>query len=147
MCFELWCFVWKKLHFLVVYYMFKIIFHGTRLYHILYTQIILVDLYKIIYSLVRLIVWGSRKKSTIENNGLLRNLEVNQESYGNLQWYHSNSLIFLQYICYNSNSWYSSITLACIQGFSYSHNVGLHIISTYGSSTNVKYHLCHFCFH
>jgi hypothetical protein len=128
-------FVWKKLHFLVMYYMFKIILHGTRLYHILYTQIILVDLYKVIYSLVRLIVWGSWRKSTIENNGLLRNLEVNQASYGNLQWYHFNSLIFLHiyiYICGHDNSWYnswySSITLACIQGFGYSHNVALHIM-------------------
>jgi len=53
------------------------------------------NIYKIIYSLVRRIVWGSWRKSTIENNGLLRNLEVNQASYYNLQWYHSNSLIFL----------------------------------------------------
>lgn len=134
MCFELWCFVWKKLHFLVVYYMFKIISHIIYSNHFSCRNI-----YQIIYSLVRLIVWGSWRKSTIENNGLLKNLEVNQASYYNLQWYHSNSLIFLHihiYICSHDNSWYSSITLACIQGFSYSHNVCIayHIILTYGST-------------
>jgi hypothetical protein len=112
MCLELWCFMWKKLHFLIVYYMFKIIFHATRLNHILYTQIIFFNIHKVIYSLVRFIIWGSWRKSTIENNGLLMNLQGNQASYGNLQWYHSNSLIFLHMcVCVCVWSWQFMIFL------------------------------------